>query len=70
MKKTGIFAIIISVISLCISGVCIFMLLQKPPIPETAKTTESSVQSSASDEIKEESKEEKTTQYVMICRNK
>ena len=61
MKKTGIIALIISVISLCCSAVCIFMLLQKPPVPETAKTTESSVQSSASDE-----REGKTTaQYVM-----
>lgn len=61
MKKTGIIALIISVISLCCSAVCIFMLLQKPPVPETAKTTESSVQSSASDE----SAGKTTAQYVM-----
>ena len=61
MKKTGIIALFISVISLCFSGVCIFMLLQKPPLPEPSKTTESSAQSSVS----EKSEDEKTTQYVM-----
>ena len=65
MKKTGIIALIISVISLCCSGVCIFMLLQKPPVPEDAKTTESSVQSSDSEESTEKSNYETTTQYVM-----
>lgn len=61
MKKTGIIALIVSVISLCCSVVCIIMLLQKPLLPEAEKTTESSVQSSAS----EESVDEMTTQFVM-----
>ncbi len=61
MKKTGIIALIISVISLCFSGVCILMLLQKPPLPEPSKTTESSAQSSVS----EKSADETTKQYVM-----
>lgn len=61
MKKTGIIALIISVISLCCSGVCIFMLLQKPPVPEFANAAESSVQTS----VPEESAGETTAQYVM-----